>query len=125
MKLRPLKGNIFAQLQVGERVTKSGIVLRDDNGKMEGIRPRWGKVWQVADDITYIKPGQWILVEHGRWTMAITIKDDLGNDFKFSKIDPNGILCVQDEAPEEDIQIGDSFDSTPSSVHKAEDFGAR
>jgi co-chaperonin GroES (HSP10) len=125
MNLRPLPNNIFAQLQVGERVSQGGIVLRDDNGKAEGIRPRWGKVWKVSEDINYLKPGQWILCEHGRWTMAITIKDDEGNDFKFSKIDPNGILCVQDEAPDNDIQMGDSFDTSPSSVHRAEDFGAR
>lgn len=124
MNLKPLPTNIFAQLQVGERVTKGGIVLRDDNGKMEGIRPRWGRVWKIAEDVKDIKPGQWILVEHGRWTMAITIKDDAGNDFKFSKIDPNGILAVQDDEPE-DIQIGDSFDTSPGANHRPEDFGAR
>jgi len=124
MNLKPLPTNIFAQLQVGERVTKGGIILRDDNGKMEGIRPRWGRVWKVAEDVTDIQPGQWILVEHGRWTMAITIKDSDGNDFKFSKIDPNGILAVQDEEPE-DIQIGESFDTGPGVKHRPEDFGAR
>jgi len=124
MNLKPLPTNIFAQLQVGERTTKSGIILRDDNGKTEGIRPRWAKVWKVAEDITDVKPGQWILCEHGRWTMAITIKDEAGNDFKFSKIDPNGIIAVQDDEPE-DIQIGDSFDTSPGANHRPEDFGAR
>lgn len=122
MNIRPLPGNIFAVMQVGERVSKGGIIIRDDNGKMEGIRPRWAKVWKVSSDIDWIQPGQWILCEHGRWTMAITIKDEDGNDFKFSKIDPNGILCVQDEAPT-DEQIGDGFDS--KNDIRAEDFGAR
>lgn len=123
MKLRPLPGNIFAELQLGERVTQGGIVLRDDNGKDEGIRPRWAKVWMVADDITDIKPGQWILCEHGRWTMRITIKDDEGKDFQFVKIDPNGILCVQDEDPTDTI-FGTKTGAGNTGV-RPEDFGAR
>jgi len=123
MKVRPLPGNIFAVLEQGERVTKGGIVLKDDNGKMEGIRPRWGRVWQVSEDITDVKVDDWILVEHGRWTMTIEIKDDNGEKFKFQKIDPNGILMVSDHKPD-DSMFGDSFDmSTPA--HRAEDFGAR
>jgi co-chaperonin GroES (HSP10) len=123
MKVRPLPGNIFAVLEQGERVTKGGIVLKDDNGKLEGIRSRWGRVWQVSDDITDVKVDDWILVEHGRWTMSIEIKDDAGEIFKFQKIDPEGILMVSDQKPN-DSMFGDSFDmSTPA--HRAEDFGAR
>ena len=123
MKVRPLPGNIFAVLEQGERVTKSGIVLKDDNGKMEGIRPRWGRVWQVSDDITDVKPEDWILVEHGRWTMTIEIKDDAGEIFKFQKIDPECILMVSDHKPD-DLMFGDSFDAS-SPAHRPEDFGAR
>lgn len=123
MKVRPLPGNIFAVLEQGERTTKSGIVLKDDNGKMEGIRPRWGRVWQVSDDITDVKPEDWILVEHGRWTMSIEIKDDAGEIFKFQKIDPEGILMVSDQKPD-DLMFGEGFDAS-APAHRAEDFGAR
>lgn len=122
MNIIPLKGNIFAVLQLGERVTAGGIVLMDDNGKNSGIRPRWAKIWKVADDVTDVRPGQWALCEHGRWTMRIKIKDENGQDFEFVKLDPNGIMCVQDEEPT-DQQIGDTFD-TSTSV-RPEDFGAR
>lgn len=122
MKVTPLPGNIFAVLQLGERTTQGGIVLMDDNGKESGIRPRWAQVWKVADDITYVKPGQWILCEHGRWTMRITIKDDEGKPFEFVKIDPKGIMIVSDESPV-DQQIGDSY--SYSADIRAEDFGAR
>ncbi len=122
MNIRPLPGNIFAVLQLGERVTTGGIVLMDDNGKNSGIRPRWAKIWKVADDVTDVRPGQWALCEHGRWTMRIKIKDENGKDFEFVKLDPNGILAVQDEEPL-DQQIGDTFD-TGTSV-RPEDFGAR
>jgi hypothetical protein len=90
---------------------------------MEGIRPRWGRVWQVSDDITDVKPEDWILVEHGRWTMSIEIKDDDGEVFKFQKIDPECILMVSDHKPD-DLMFGDSFDSS-SPAHRPEDFGAR
>lgn len=125
MIIKPLSKNIFAVLEQGERKTASGIIIRDDNGKQEGIRPRWAKVWKVADDVTDVSPGQWILVEHGRWTMNITVKDENGDNFVFNKIDPAGILAVQDEAPHsEDVMFGDVFDSS-APAHKAEDFGAR
>ena len=124
MNVKPLPGNIFAVLEQGERTTKSGIILRDDNGKSEGIRPRWGQVWQVAENITDVKVGDWILCEHGRWTMSIEIKQEDGSKFKFQKIDPTGILMVSDEKPD-DVMFGESFDTSPNSVHRAEDFGAR
>lgn len=123
MKVKPLPGNIFAVLEQGERVSRGGIVLKDDNGKMEGIRPRWGRVWQVAEDITDVKADDWILVEHGRWTMTIEIKQDDGEKFKFQKIDPNGILMVSDYKPD-DLMFGDSFDAS-APAHRPEDFGAR
>jgi co-chaperonin GroES (HSP10) len=123
MKIKPLPGNIFAVLEQGERTTKGGIILKDDNGKLEGIRPRWGKVWQVAEDITDVKADDWILCEHGRWTMTIEIKDDNGEIFKFQKIDPEGILAVAPEKPS-DTMFGESFD-TSSPAHRPEDFGAR
>jgi len=123
MKIKPLPGNIFAVLEQGERTTSSGIILKDDNGKLEGIRPRWGKVWQVADDITDVKVDDWILCEHGRWTMTIEVKDDNGEVFKFQKIDPEGILIVSDYRPN-DLMFGESFD-TSSPAHRPEDFGAR
>jgi hypothetical protein len=121
--LKPLPGNIFAFLQNGERVTKGGIFLRDDNGKDHGIRPRWGKVWKVADDITDVVPGQWILVEHGRWTMTINYKDPDGAETKFNKIDPAGILLVTDNEPEDEF-IGEVADYS-SGQARPEDFGAR
>jgi co-chaperonin GroES (HSP10) len=122
MIVKPLPKRLFAQLEQGERVTASGIVLRDDNGKEHGIRARWGKVTHVGPEIDDVAVGQWILVEHGRWTMTIEIRQDDGELFKFQMIDYNGIIGVQDEAPT-DQYIGKSYDYTPTI--RAEDFGAR
>jgi len=44
MKVKALKGKVLVtDLERGSRVLR-GIILPDDNGKSEGIRPRWGKV---------------------------------------------------------------------------------
>ena len=48
---------------------------------------------------------QWILVEHGRWSMTITLHDADGKEFKFQKIDPNGVMCVSDSQPEDVADI--------------------
>jgi len=122
MIVKPLPKKLFAQLEQGERVTTSGIVILDDNGKEHGIRARWGRVTHVGEGIDDVAVGQWILVEHGRWTMTIELKQDDGSVFKFQMIDYNGIIGVQDEAPTEHY-IGRSYDYTPAI--RAEDFGAR
>jgi co-chaperonin GroES (HSP10) len=122
MIVKPLPKKLFAQLEQGERVTTSGIVILDDNGKEHGIRARWGRVTHVGADIADVAVGQWILVEHGRWTMTIELKQDDGSMFKFQMIDYNGIIGVQDEAPT-DQYIGRSYDY--GSQIRAEDFGAR
>lgn len=104
MNLKPLPKNIFAVIEMGERKV-GNIIIRDDNGKDHGIRPRWAKVWRVAEDINYLEHGQWILVEHGRWSMTITLHDADGKEFKFQKIDPNGVMCVSDSQPEDVADI--------------------
>lgn len=98
MNVKPLRNNIFAVIEMGQRQIGS-IILRDDNGRDHGIRPRWAKVWKVSEDIDYVQPGQWILVEHGRWTMTVELPQQDGSKFKFQKIDPKGIMCVMDEQP--------------------------
>lgn len=85
---------------MGERKVGE-IVLRDDNAKEHGIRPRWAKIWKIGPGVSSVTPGQWALVEHGRWSLTITVNDDNNNSFKFQMIDPNGILCVSDEKPED------------------------
>lgn len=40
--INPLSDHILAiDMEVGEKITRGGIILTDDNGKEHGIRPRW------------------------------------------------------------------------------------
>ena len=46
-----------------------------------------------------MQPGQYVYVEHGRWTRGVNIVDDNGDEFKIRKIDPEAVLLVSDEVP--------------------------
>ena len=62
--------------------------------------PRWFQIFEIGENVTHVKVGQWILVEHGRWTAGVNVDDErLLNDDKVWQIDPNGILGVSDTRP--------------------------
>lgn len=98
----PLRGKVFiTNLEEGARITRGGIILRDDNMKDHGIRPRWGQVWSIGPDITNIKKGDWVLIEHGRWTLRIPLDIDDDGRVDIWMIEPEAILLVSDYLPEE------------------------
>ena len=101
-KVTPLKDSILVKdMNFDERITAGGIILRSDDGKSEGVRPRWAEVYAVGPTHVDVKPGQWVYVEHGRWTRGVTIEDNDGEKCKIRKVDPDCILLVSDEIPEE------------------------
>jgi co-chaperonin GroES (HSP10) len=63
---------LVTDMYFGEQRTKSGLIIKDDNGQTRGIYPRWARVYAKGpennDDYNI---GDWILVEHGRWTRGI------------------------------------------------------
>lgn len=102
------KDVIVTDMEFGEIKTSSGIVLRSDDGQLHGIKPRWGRVYRVGPKQTEIKEGQWILIEHGRWTRKVKINDG-DSEREIQKVDLDAILAVSDEAPSiDDITIGNS-----------------
>ena len=99
-KLIPLRDNVFVtDINFDEEVTAAGIVLTSDNGKGQGVKPRWGRVWATGPDQTDVKVGQWILMEHARWTREIQYEED-GSITKLHMADVNGIMLVSDEKPQ-------------------------
>ena len=101
MKVKALKNKVIVtDLERGSRII-NGIILPDDNGKTEGIRPRWGRVYAVGEDVTEVRPGQWILTENGRWTRMLKVKDDNGVEVQMWGVDwPVAVLLVSDTDPE-------------------------
>jgi hypothetical protein len=105
--LRALNDHVLVvDMQFGQRQLSSGIVLLDDNGKSEGIRPRWAQVYAVGPEQHDVVPGQYILVAHGRWTRANEIEVN-GEKRSLRRVDHNDILMVSDEAPAYDDTISD------------------
>jgi co-chaperonin GroES (HSP10) len=96
---------IVSDMRFEERVTSGGIILTNDNGKGYGIRPRWGRVYAIGPEQKDVSVGDWIMVEHGRWTRGLDIVDEQGKH-TIRKIDPRDILLISndEECPQDDTQ---------------------
>lgn len=104
MRLVPLPNRVLVEdLERGERSIGS-IVLPDDNGKSSGIRARWARVHAVGSNVRDITPGQWVLIDHGRWTRAFNIADSNGQRVNVWGVDyPEGVLMTSDDEPVTEI----------------------
>lgn len=101
-KITPIRDNVLvSDMDFDSRKTKTGIFLLNDDGKSEGIRPRWGRVWAVGEEQQELKVGDWVLVEHGRWTRGISVETDNGEETIIRRIDNDCVLAVADERPSE------------------------
>ena len=95
---------IVTDMNFKEKISHGGIIIPNSDGKLEGIHPRWGKVYSVGNKQQDIREGQYVLVKHGRWTRGTLIEDQEGEK-TIRRIDPADILLVSDE-PEQDETIG-------------------
>ena len=91
-------------MDMGQQVTKGGIIIPDDDMKDRGIKPRWAQVYRIGEGIDWLKEGDYVLMEHGRWSPGFEL-DDGNEKFDVRLADPNGILGVSDTRPEE-AEIG-------------------
>ena len=99
-KIKPIRDNILVSDMEFEAVrTTSGIFIPSQNGKVEGIKPRWGKVYAVGPDQKDVKVGEWVYVEHGRWTRGITVEDENGNQTIVRRVENKSIMLTADEPP--------------------------
>lgn len=107
--LRPI-GNrvIVTDMYFGEQKTNGGLIIRDDDGTTRGIYPRWGRVHSKGpDNKDEYNVGDWVLVEHGRWTRAFDVDD--GNGAKeLRMIETESILMWSAEKPD-GIRIGREY----------------
>jgi co-chaperonin GroES (HSP10) len=96
-KIQPLHDSVLVvDMNFDYRVTTAGIYIPTDDGKNSGIRPRWGLVYAVGPTQEDVKPGQWILVSHGRWTRGVSIEID-GVMKTIRRIDCNDIMLISDQ----------------------------
>jgi co-chaperonin GroES (HSP10) len=78
--IKPLGAKVFvSDMEFGEQKSAGGIFIPSANGKAEGITPRWGRVWAIGPDQQDVKVGEWICVEHGRWTRTVEVEQEDGS----------------------------------------------
>jgi co-chaperonin GroES (HSP10) len=100
-QLKPLNDHVIVMdMNFKERIVGS-IILPNDDGKSSGIRPRWAEVYAVGPLQKDIKVGDYVLVEHGRWTRGIEVEDETGKHM-LRRVDPNGLMMVSDHLPHDE-----------------------
>ena len=98
--IKPLGDRVFvSDMEFGEQKTSTGIFIPSANGKSEGISSRWGRVWAIGPDQTDLKIGEWILVEHGRWTRTVEVAQDDGSVLEVRMVESAAIMMATDEQP--------------------------
>jgi co-chaperonin GroES (HSP10) len=105
-KLTPIGNRVIVKnMYFGEQKTQGGLIIRDDNGTSRGIYPRWGQVHAKGpENADEYQIGDWILVEHGRWTRSVNINEGEG-EIELRMIEAESILAYSTTKPE-DVQIG-------------------
>jgi len=109
-KIRPLRNSVVVtDMDFSGRQLSSGVILLGDDGKTDGIRPRWARVYAIGPEQRDVGVGQWCLIEHGRWSRGLKIIRD-GEEITIRRADPEAIIFVSDERPE-------SIDTISTAVH--------
>lgn len=113
-KLAPIKNRVIvSDMYFGEQKTASGLILRNDDGTTRGIYPRWGKVHAKGpENNDPYQVGDWILVEHGRWTRSINV-DEGNGEMELRMVEAESILMWSDEKPS-GVQIGAEYNDGES-----------
>jgi co-chaperonin GroES (HSP10) len=117
-KLKPIRDRVIVHnMHFGEQRSSGGIVILGDDGKDRGIYPRWGQVFAKGpENKEDFQVGDWILIEHGRWTRGVTYEQDTGDETTIRMVDNNCILMWSKEKPN-DAQIGNAV--TAPNVNEA------
>lgn len=104
--IRAIKDHVLVtDMNFKEKLSHGGIIIPHSDGKLEGIHPRWGRVYAVGNQQKDISVGQYVLVKHGRWTRGVDIEDADGSTHTLRRIDQNDILLVSND-PVQDETIG-------------------
>jgi co-chaperonin GroES (HSP10) len=95
---------IVTDMNFKEKISYGGIIIPNSDGKLEGIHPRWARVYAIGPEQQDVRIGQYVLVSHGRWTRGLDIEDPEGEK-TIRRVDNKDILMVSDE-PIQDETIG-------------------
>ena len=100
---------LVTDMHFGEQTTASGLIIANDDGKTRGIYPRWGKVYSKGpQNNDPYEVGEWVLVEHGRWTRGITVETNNGEEIEIRMVEAESILGYSTEKPDS-VQMGAEY----------------
>ena len=106
--IRAIRDHVLVtDMNFKEKITHSGIIIPNSDGKLEGVHARWARVYAIGAEQQDVKPGQYVLVKHGRWTRGVDIEE--GDEVKtLRRVDHEDILMVSNE-PMEDETVGEGL----------------
>lgn len=120
--IRPI-GNrvIVSDMYFGEQKTKGGLIINDDDGKTRGIYPRWGRVHSKGpENKDDYQVGDWVLVEHGRWTRSVKV-DEGDGEKELRMVEAESILGFSMQKPE-GVQFGAEYSNGQAANYDASKF---
>lgn len=100
--LRPIKTRVLVtDMNFDDYKTKSGLIIPGDDGVVHGIKPRWAKVLAVGPKgPSELKEGDWVLIQHGRWSRGIHMQDPDSKETKIIwMVESESILLHGDHKP--------------------------
>lgn len=97
--LRVLGNKVMVtDMEFDARVTDSGIILPGDDMEQRGIRPRWCRVIAKGPEQEDVEVGEWVYVDHGRWTRGVDIFDtDSETEMTIRMVDPKDMILRNDK----------------------------
>jgi len=99
-EIKPLRDSVIVvDMDFNDRKLASGILLLGDDGKTDGIRPRWARVYAIGPEQQDVSVGQWVLIEHGRWSRGLKIVQS-GEEIVIRRADPQAIIFASQDKPD-------------------------
>jgi co-chaperonin GroES (HSP10) len=120
--LKPIHDRVIVNnMHFGEQKTESGLIIGDDNGTTRGVYARWGQVYAKGDTNTdSYNIGDWILVEHGRWTRGLNVDNGTGAT-EVRMVDPDAIIGWQENKPT-GLTFGKEYKDGEGATFDPQDF---
>ena len=117
---------VVRDMKFGDTTTNGGIIVLSDDGKDRGIHPRWGKVVKKGkDNEDPYTEGNWILIEHGRWTRGFEVEFGEEEPVTCRVVEAEAVLMWSDEEPKDIFFNEDTIDTSRTSDHRPEDFAGK
>jgi len=96
MQIKPIHDKVLAKMidGFGDRKTAGGVIVVENDGTTEAIRPRWFEVMFTGPEQKDVNPGEYVLVAHGRWSRGVDFENE-----KVYFLDNDEMLAVQTDMP--------------------------